>query len=273
MIYYTVNTNNYIPDLKAPDWVQVITNVDESTGDPVRDSRIPKIRCPFSGPSVYIDASKVHLINEKFQELSAEILDKHDLFVLQHPHSHNYLEECAEYVYRGWVSEEDILSFTKYVKDRYNFSKHFQCMGTIIWRRDQQDFNQDWWHLYMHGGVRDQLSMAVALPSEYGSSPCRDFINQFSDAEPGGIWWQSKQGSYQYSDKKDPDEFITTLSQVTGLNKRFRYRAAVFTRTGEIVFGDRSKYWPKNDPVLKINNSQDQKWQELYQLKRLYGID
>ncbi len=247
MIFYTVNINNYISNLNAPDWVEVITDVEESTGDPVRDSRIPKIRCPFSGPSVYIDASRVHLVNDKFKDISTKILDEHDLFVLQHPHSHTYLEECAEYVYRGWVSEEDILSFTNYVKGRYDFSKHYAAMGTILWRRDKQDFNQDWWHLYMHGGVRDQLALAVALPSKYGTAPCREFINQFSDAEPEGIWWKIRAGDYEYCEPKNPGEFITTLSNITRLNKTMRYRAARILETNEIIFGDRSKYFPKNE--------------------------
>ena len=253
MIYYTVNTNNYIPDLQAPSWVEVITEVDESTGDPVRDSRVPKIKCPFSGPSVYIDASKVHLINQKFKDLSEDILKNNDLFVLHHPHKHTYLEECAEYVYRGWVSEDDLFSFTDHIKGTYKFGTHFQSMGTVIWRRDQDDFNERWWQLYMRGGVRDQLSMAVALPIEYGSAPCRDFINQFSDAEPGGVWWQNRGGSYQYCDKKDPDDFVNRLCEMTGLRKSFRYRAAIFnpkdalgTRTGELILGYRGKYWPKN---------------------------
>ena len=38
MIYYTVNIGNYIEDLQAPSWVQVFTEVEESTGDKVRDS-------------------------------------------------------------------------------------------------------------------------------------------------------------------------------------------------------------------------------------------
>ena len=66
MIYYTINTNNYIENLQAPDWVQVITEV-EDLGDPVRSSRKDKILCPFEGPSVYIDASKVHLLNDEFR--------------------------------------------------------------------------------------------------------------------------------------------------------------------------------------------------------------
>ena len=31
MIFYTVNINNYISNLNAPDWVEVITDVEEST--------------------------------------------------------------------------------------------------------------------------------------------------------------------------------------------------------------------------------------------------
>ena len=259
MIYYTVNIGNYIEDLQAPPWVHVITEVEESTGDKVRDSRIPKIKCPFSGPSVYIDASRVHLIDQKFRDLSEKIFEEHDLFVLHHPHQHTYLEECAEYVYHGWVSEEDIFSFTEHVKGKYNFGKHFQSMGTVIWRRDQDDFNERWWELYMHCGVRDQLSMAVALPLEYGSSPCRDFVNQFSDAEPEGVWWQTKSGSYQYCDKKDPDDFINRLCELTGLKKSFRYRAAIFnpkdalgTKIGDFILGHRGKYWPRDYYRLNV---------------------
>ena len=42
MIYYTINTNNYIENLQAPSWVKVITDV-EDLGDPVRSSRKDKI--------------------------------------------------------------------------------------------------------------------------------------------------------------------------------------------------------------------------------------
>jgi hypothetical protein len=132
-------------------------------------------------------------------------------------------------------------------------------MGTVIWRRDQDDFNERWWELYMHCGVRDQLSMAVALPLEYGSSPCRDFVNQFSDAEPEGVWWQTKSGSYQYCDKKDPDDFVNRLCEMTGLRKSFRYRAAIFnpknalgTKTGDLILGYRGKYWPKDYYRLNV---------------------
>jgi len=33
MKFYTINTNNYIEDLQAPDWVEVLTDV-EDLGDP-----------------------------------------------------------------------------------------------------------------------------------------------------------------------------------------------------------------------------------------------
>jgi len=235
MIYYTVNIGNYIEDLQAPSWVQVITEVEESTGDMVRDSRIPKIKCPFSGPSVYIDASRVHFLNKKFRDLSEEIFEKHDLFVLQHPHEHTYIEECAEYIQRGWVSEEDIFSFTNYINPFYDFSKHFQPMGTVIWRRDQKEFNDRWWDLYLRGGVRDQLSMAVALPENYGHAPCRKFINQFSDASPEGIWWKTRQGDYKRTVEKDPHDAALRLCKVTGLS-RFRYRTRLSTK-GELRIG------------------------------------
>lgn len=233
MIYYTVNIDNYIPDLKPPPWIHVITEVEESTGDPVRDSRIPKIRCPFSGPSVYIDASKVNLIGPKFMQLTDEIFEEHDLFVLQHPHYHSYVEECAEYVYRGWVSEEDLFSFTQYIKGRYDFAKHFQSMGTIIWRKDQDEFNERWWDLYLRGGVRDQLSMAVALPKEYGSAPCRKFVNLFSNDR---IWWQNKGGAYTRSEPKDPYDFAMRMCDLTGLSK-FRYRTSI-SLEGDLLIGD-----------------------------------
>ena len=265
MIYYTVNIGNYIEDLQAPSWVQVITEVEESTGDMVRDSRIPKIRCPFSGPSVYIDASRVHLLSEKFKDLSEEIFEKHDLFVLHHPHEHTYLEECAEYVHRGWVSEEDILSFTEHIKETYNFETHFQSMGTIIWRRDQDEFNERWWELYMLGGVRDQLSMAVSLPTEYGSTSCRDFINKFSNAEPNGEWWQIKSGAYKYYESKNPIDFVKKLSRITGLsysNYRTLECPVEYSDHVDISFGKVSGYIPfgrtsegKNYDLIYVSSS------------------
>ena len=235
MIYYTVNIDNYISDLKPPPWIHVITEVEESTGDPVRDSRIPKIKCPFSGPSVYIDASRVNLIGPKFMELTDKIFAEHDLFVLQHPHEHSYVEECAEYPHRGWVSEDDMFAFTDYVRGEYDFTKHFQPMGTVIWRKDQDEFNKRWWDLYMRGGVRDQLSMAVALPEKYGSAPCREFVNQFSDASPDGVWWQGKCGAYTRTERRDPRDFAMKMCKSTGLS-RFRYRTR-FSGKGELLIG------------------------------------
>ena len=42
------------------------------------------------------------------------------------------------------------------------------------------------------------------------------------------------------------------LCEITGLKKMFRYRAAIFTKTGELIIGDRGKYWPKDYHSLDI---------------------
>ena len=84
MIYYTINAYNYIENLQAPSWVQVLTEADV-LGDPVRNSRKDKILCPFDEPSVYIDASKVHLLDDKFRELSEDIMSRGKFTVMQHP--------------------------------------------------------------------------------------------------------------------------------------------------------------------------------------------
>ena len=133
MIYYTINTNNYIEDLQAPSWVKVITDV-EDLGDPVRSSRKQKILCPFDEPSVYIDASKVHLLNDKFKEISEDILSRKKFFIMSHPHKHSYLEECAEYISKGWVDPDDILKFTTEVSETpFDFEKYFSPLCTVIW--------------------------------------------------------------------------------------------------------------------------------------------
>ena len=145
MIYYTINTNNYIENLQAPDWVQVITEV-EDLGDPVRSSRKDKILCPFDGPSVYIDASKVHLLNDDFKKLSEEIIGRGGFTYMEHPHKHTYLEECAEYVSKGWVDPDDILKFTTELSEtQFDFEEYFSPLCTIIWRSwNDHEFNEMW---------------------------------------------------------------------------------------------------------------------------------
>ena len=237
MRIYTINTNNYIQDLQAPDWVEVITDV-EDLGNPVRSSRKDKILCPFEEPSVYVDASKVHLLNSNFLDLCDEIFSENDFFVMKHPHQHSYLEECAEYVYRGWVDEKTLLNYTMKLKGVYKFSDHFSPLCTILWRKNTKEFNEAWWHWYNLGGIRDQLSASVALQLsgiEYGWEESRKLLNKFTDASPDGIWWNNKCGAYQYSDPKDPGEFVNTLCELTGLSK-FRYRTRLSGK-GELLIG------------------------------------
>ena len=263
MIYYTINTNNYIEDLQAPDWVQVITEV-EDLGDPVRSSRKDKILCPFDEPSVYIDASKVHLLDDNFRKLSEDIISKGVFTVMQHPHKHTYLEECAEYVSKGWVDPDDILKFTTELSEtQFDFENYFSPLCTIIWRpKNDHEFNKTWWKWYNRGGIRDQLSFSVALQLtgvEYESVYSRDIINQFSDASPEGEWWNNRTGDYlYYEDEVDIIEFIDLLTEVTGLfDWKEYFRTGTDRITGEPFYGDAGVYsyaieWddPEKDQII-----------------------
>ena len=262
MIYYTINTNNYIEDLQAPDWVTVLEDFDDE--DPVRGSRRQKILCPFDEPSVYIDASKVHLLNDKFRELSEEIISKGAFTVMDHPHKHSYLEECAEYVSKGWVDPDDILKFSIDVADtEFNFEEYFSPLCTIIWRpQNNKDFNNLWWDWYNKGGVRDQLSFSVALQLsgiEHESVYSRDIINQFSDASPEGEWWNNRCGDYvYYKDDVDLIDFVDLLTEITELFDWKKYfRSGKHRKTGEPFYGDAGAYsysidWddPKKDSIV-----------------------
>ena len=248
MIYYTINTNNYIKDLQAPPWVQVITDV-EDLDDPVRSSRKDKILCPFDEPSVYIDASKVHLLNDNFKKLSEEIISKGVFTVMQHPHKHTYLEECAEYVSREWVDPDDILKFTiELTEIEFDFEEYFSPLCTIIWRPvNNKKFNELWWDWYNKGGIRDQLSFSAALQLsgiKYEPVYSRDIINKFSDASPEGEWWNNRCGDYKYcKDKVDLIEFVDLLTEVTGLYDWVKYyRAGKKRDTGKRFFGEAGKY-------------------------------
>ena len=245
MRIYTINTNNYIEDLHPPDWVEVITDV-EDLGNPVRSSRKDKILCPFvDEDSVYVDASRVHLLNSKFLDLCEEILSKDVFFVMQHPHKHSYLEECAEYVQRGWVDEDTLYQYTCEIKNSgFDFTKHFSPLCTILWRKSGMgDFNEMWWKWYQRGGVRDQLSFSIALQmsnQKFEPHYSRDVINKFSDASPKGIWWDVRQGDYKFAVGKtqgeNPTNFVKKLSKLTGLSM-FRYRTG-YDRNGNLIFGD-----------------------------------
>ena len=248
MIYYTINTNNYIEDLQAPSWVQVITEV-EDLGDPIRSSRKDKILCPFDGPSVYIDASKVHLLNDDFKKVSEEIIGKGNFTYMQHPHKHSYLEECAEYVSKGWVDPDDILKFTiELAETDFDFEEYFSPLCTIIWRSwNDHEFNNMWWEWYNKGGVRDQLSFSVAYQLCAQKSDqvySRDIINQFSDAKPNGEWWNNKCGDYKYHNEDvDVVEFVDLLTEVTGLYDWKKYfRTGTDRITSKPFYGDAGVY-------------------------------
>ena len=248
MIYYTINTNNYIENLQAPSWVQVITDV-EDLGDPVRSSRKDKILCPYDEPSVYIDASKVHLLNDKFKEISEDILSRKKFFIMSHPHKHSYLEECAEYISKGWVDPDDILKFTTEVSETpFDFEKYFSPLCTVIWRNgNTKDFDKLWWKWYNRGGVRDQLACSVALQLsgiEYETEPSRDLINQFSDASPDGEWWDNRTGDYIYHEEDvDIVEFTDLLTELTGLfDWKEYFRTGTDRITGEPFYGDAGVY-------------------------------
>ena len=243
-IYYTINTNNYIENLQAPDWVRVITDV-EDLGDPVRSSRKDKILCPFDEPSVYIDASKVHLLNDDFKKISEEIIGRGGFTYMEHPHKHTYLEECAEYVSRGWVDPDDIMKFTIELSEtNFDFEKYFSPLCTIIWRSENDhEFNNMWWEWYNKGGVRDQLAFSVAYqlcPQKCETVYSRDLINQFSDANPDGEWWNNKCGDYTYhKESVDILEFVDLLTEVTGLYDWKKYfRSGKHRITGEPFYGD-----------------------------------
>ena len=263
MIYYTINTDNYIENLQAPSWVKVITDV-EDLGDPVRSSRKDKILCPYDEPSVYIDASKVHLLDDKFKELSEEILSREKFFIMGHPHKHSYLEECAEYISKGWVDPDDILKFTTEVSETpFDFEKYFSPLCTIIWRNgNTKDFDKLWWKWYNRGGVRDQLACSVALQLsgiEYETEPSRDVINKFSDATPDGEWWNNRTGDYIYHEEDvDIVEFTDLLTELTGLfDWKEYFRTGTDRITGEPFYGDAGVYsyaieWdnPEKDQII-----------------------
>ena len=248
MIYYTINTNNYIEDLQAPDWVQVITEV-EDLGDLVRSSRKDKILCPFEEPSVYIDASKVHLLTNDFKKLSEEIIGKGVFTYMEHPHKHTYLEECAEYMSKGWVDPDDILKFTiELAETEFEFEKYFSPLCTIIWRPyNDTKFNEMWWEWYNKGGVRDQLSFSVAYqlcPQKSETVYSRELINYFSDATPDGEWWNNKCGDYKYHNEDiDIVEFVDLLTEVTGLfDWKEYFRTGRGRNTGQPFYGDAGMY-------------------------------
>lgn len=239
MLIYTCIENNYcaLPVEMPPGHEYVCYGSAEAVGpwkvypskncgDPVRTSRYYKINCPFD-ESIYVDGSKLHLINEIFFDLSEVIFQSEKMFCLQHPHKHSYLTECMEYYCKGWVTFEDIIRLTKELYHRgYNFTEWFSPLNTILWRKNQKDFNELWWELYNFGGVRDQLSYGAVLGilnKDFQYAYSLEFLNHFTDAGFNGSWWRVRQGDYSYFSPNRENELLDTLSSITGLSK-FRYK-------------------------------------------------
>ena len=231
------------------------------SSDPVRMSRIVKMLCPFDEPNVYIDASKLHTLNNKFCEVSEFILSQDSFTVIEHPHCHRYREECAEYICRGLVPFDDVYKFTVAAAEAgYNFKDYLSPLCTILWRRGKTDFDQLWWDWYLKGGRRDQLSFAVALQMgevKYNTVPARDLIDVWSDASHGGEWWANKGGKYGAKYHVNPEWAVDILCKVTGLEKNSRnYRCAVVTEGDEPVwlFGDMSSDFDYKYKKLNVLN-------------------
>ena len=276
MKYYTSITNGYFqlePNKSSEHFICYhdgtveeqegweLRRIEYDNEDPVRVSRHPKILCPIEGKSVYIDASKLHTLNDKFFQLSEDILNNHQFFLMQHPHKYSYLEECAEYVHRGLVDCYDVVNFTKEIaRDTdFDFAKFFSPLGTVLWRHsDSWLCNMLWWDWYTRTGRRDQVALSVALQisgQEFGWLPCRSHVNKWSDSNPvDGAWWKNKGGRYG-KEKIDPTPCIDKLSKMTGLSMQMRYRAAIMKETGDWLFGVREpEFWNKNDKNLVIVN-------------------
>ena len=241
MIIYTCITNNYskLPE-KMPSGNEYICYGEAEQvgpwevrpgmdlGDPVRSSRYYKINCPFE-ESIYVDATRLHLLKEPFFAISQEILTTYNdkLFVLQHPHKHSYLNEMMEYYNNGWWSKSQIMHYTYMLKEiGFDFRRFFSPMCTILWRRKCDKFNKTWWEWYQQGGVRDQVSFATALQQEkmiFRFDGALNFLNNFTNAEFGGEWWDVKQGDYSYHKPEDSEEMLRVLCNLSGLSS-FRYK-------------------------------------------------
>jgi len=248
VIIYTCITNNYckLPE-NMPDgheyycfgeaeavgpW-KVLPGKD--CGDPVRSSRFYKINCPFES-SVYVDATKLHLLKEPFFAISEEILGTYDdkMFCLEHPHRHSYLNEMMEYYNNGWWSKTQIMQYTAELKDfGFDFKRFFSPLCTILWRKNRQPFNDMWWRWYERGGVRDQMSFSTALQVEKMNFRYDDsikFLNNFTDAGYKGEWWETRQGDYSYYKADEQDKVLEVLCNLTGLSS-FRYKPCCRRRT------------------------------------------
>ena len=200
----------------------------KNCGNPVRSSRYFKINCPFDS-SVYVDATKLHLLKEPFFTISKEILETYNdkMFCLEHPHRHSYLNEMMEYYNNGWWSKNQIMQYTALLKDNgFDFKKFFSPLCTILWRNDRKEFNEMWWHWYERGGIRDQMSFSTALQAlemNFRYDDSIKFLNNFTSAGYGGEWWNTRQGDYRYHKNDESQKVLEVLCNMTGLSS-FRYK-------------------------------------------------
>ena len=200
-------------------------------GNPVRSSRYYKINCPFES-SVYVDATKLHLLREPFFTISNEILNTYDdkMFCMEHPHRHSYLNEMMEYYNNGWWSKNEIMHYTALLKDNgFDFKKFFSPLCTILWRKNRKEFNEMWWTWYERGGIRDQMSFSTALQAlqmNFRYDDSIKFLNNFTNAEYKGEWWETRQGDYRYHKNNDSDKVLEVLCKMTGLSS-FRYLSLI----------------------------------------------
>lgn len=245
MIIYTCITNNYceLPELEdlgheyicfhdgtvEPKSPWQLRDINYHHEDPIVLSRHPKILFYeyFDEPCVYVDASRLHHINnEVFFEISNDILKSGELFVMEHPEQHNYFEECLEYYVRSWVDGNEILNFTKYLKEQnYDFQNHNTFFACIMWRVPDEDtikWSKLWWELYEKCNPRDQLSGSVSLKlsgisftKEHPVAVISEFVF-YRD-----FWFRLNGGSGDYSVNKiqtNWKEFMQNLSKITEID-------------------------------------------------------
>ena len=243
MIIYTSITNGYceLPELEdlghqyicfhdgtvEPKSPWELRDIKFEHKDPVVLSRHPKILFHeyFNEPCVYVDASRLHLINnQQFFDISEVILEEDDVFILEHPEQHNYFEECLEYYLKSWVDEKSIVKLTKSLsKLKYDFLNHETIFACVLWRNPSENtikWSKLWWEFYLQCGPRDQLSGSASLRISnisYEKEHPVSIVSQFSFYRD---WWNSlagKSGNYEIKKKKTWDwkKFIDDLSEAS----------------------------------------------------------
>lgn len=239
MIIYTSITNGYceLPEIEdlghqyicfhdgtvEPKSPWELRDIKYQHDDPVVLSRHPKILFHeyFDEPCVYVDASRLHLINNvDFFEASDQILRKRKLFILEHPEQHNYFEECLEYYVRGWVSDDKIISFTEYLQtSNYDFLNHETIFACLLWRKPTQEiinWSKLWWEMYEKCGPRDQLSGSASLKLSKINYTVQHPVSTISQFTFYRDWWYNLaggSGDYNRTDtSKDWKSFVENLS-------------------------------------------------------------